>query len=81
MIKVFQTGGFNKNWDKIWLLNKLDDEFIIEFNENDPDYLIYNVFDKYDVDLNLNFKNSVKIAFYTENIMVDINYADYIIGN
>ena len=65
----------------IWLLNKLDDEFIMEFNENDPDYLIYNVFDKYDVDLNPNFKNSIKIAFYTENIMVDINYADYIIGN
>ena len=65
----------------IWLLNKLDDEFIMEFNETDPDYLIYNVFDKYDVDLNPNFKNSIKIAFYTENIMVDINYADYIIGN
>ena len=81
MIKVFQTGGWNKNWDKIWLLNKLNDEFIIEFNETDPDYLIYNVFDKYDVDLNPNFKNSIKIAFYTENIMVDINYADYIIGN
>ena len=80
-IKVFQTGGWNKTWDRIWLLNKLDDEFIIEFNENDPDYLIYNVFDKYDVDLNPNFKNSIKIAFYTENIMVDINYADYIIGN
>jgi len=80
-IKVFQTGGCNKTWDMIWLLNKIDDEFIIEFNETDPDYLIYNVFDKYDVDLNPNFKNSIKIAFYTENIMVDINYADYIIGN
>ena len=81
LIKVFQTGGWNKNWDKNWLLNKLNDEFIIEFNETDPDYLIYNVFDKYNVDLNTRFKNSVKIAFYTENIMVDINYADYIIGN
>ena len=80
-IKVFQTGGWNKIWDRIWLLNKLDDEFIIEFNETEPDYLIYNVFDKYNVDLNPNFKKTIKIAFYTENIMVDINYADYIIGN
>ena len=80
-IKVFQTGGWNKTIDIIWFLDKIDDEFIIEFNETDPDYLIYNVFDKYDVDLNPNFKNSIKIAFYTENIMVDINYADYIIGN
>jgi len=81
LIKVFQTGGWNKTKDIIWFLDKIDDEFIIEFNETDPDYLIYNVFGEYNMDLNPNFKNSIKIAYYTENIMVDINYADYIIGN
>ena len=80
-IKVFQTGGWNKTWDIIWFLDKIDDEYIIEFNETDPDYLIYNVFGEYNMDLNPNFQNSIKIAYYTENIMVDINYADYIIGN
>ena len=82
-VKVLQTGIFNKTWNRIWLQSKLDDEFIIEFNETDPDYLIYNVYDIHkdnDMDLNIKFQNCIKIAFYTENIMIDMNYADYIIG-
>ena len=82
-VKVLQIGTFNKTWNRIWLQSKLDDEFIIEFNETDPDYLIYNVYDIHkdnDMDLNIKFQNCIKIAFYTENIMIDMNYADYIIG-
>ena len=57
----------------------LGDEFILEFVEDNPDYLIYNVFDK--VDVFNKYNNSIKIAIYTENEMPDFNIGDYIIGH
>ena len=62
-----------------FLNNKLGDEFVIEITPNNPDYLIYNCFNNDDI--NRKYNNAIKIAFYTENIMVDINNADYIFGN
>ena len=59
--------------------NKLGDEFILEFVEDNPDYLIYNVFDN--VDVFNKYNNSIKIAIYTENEMPDFNIGDYIIGH
>ena len=56
--------------------NKLDDEFILKDN---PDYLIYNVFTNEDI--YSKYTNSIKIAIYTENVMPDLNLADYIIGH
>ena len=61
------------------LKNKLDDEFSIIFEEKNPDYLIYNVFS--DEDQKPEYQNAIKIAVYTENIIPDINSADYIIGH
>ena len=62
-----------------FLNNKLGDEFVIEITPNNPDYLIYNCFNNDDI--NRKYNNAIKIAFYTENIMVDINNSDYIFGN
>ena len=78
-IKIKSIGLFNKSYHINWLKKKLDDEFIIKFEEENPDYLIYNVFT--DEDINYKYKNSIKIAIYTENIMPDLNIADYIIAH
>ena len=78
-IRIKCIGLFDMERQIEWLKNKLDDEFIINIDENNPDYLLYNVFTKDDVDLN--YKNSIKIAFYTENVMPDLNLVDYAIGH
>ena len=62
-----------------WLKGKLDNEFILKLEEDNPDYLIYNVFTKND--FLFKFNKSIKIAYYTENSMPDLNLADYIIGH
>ena len=41
--------------------------------------MIYNVFDN--EDKNPKYHNAIRIAIYTENVMPDINYADYIISH
>ena len=79
VIKIKSTGQFNKESHLKWLKKKLDNEFILKFDEINPDYLIYNVFDN--EDQKHKYKNCIKIAIYTENIMPDINSADYIIGH
>ena len=78
-IKIKSIGLFNKSNHIKWLKNKLGDEFILEFVEDNPDYLIYNVFTNEDIYHKYN--NSIKIAIYTENVMPDLNLADYIIGH
>ena len=78
-IKVKSTGLFNKNFHFTWLKNKLEDDFNLKFDEQNPDYLIYNVFNNEDLDQK--YQNTIRIAIYTENIMPDINYADYIISH
>ena len=79
IIKIKCTGLFNRTYHLQWLKSKLDDEFQITIDENNPDYLIYNVFDN--EDQRLIYQNAIKIAIYTENVMPNINYADYIIGH
>ena len=46
--------------------------------KKNPDYLLYNVFGCRH--LKKIYKNSIKIAFLTENIIPDFNIADYAIG-
>ena len=79
VVKVKSTGLFNKTLHSIWLNNKLENNFNLKFEEQNPDYLIYNVFDN--EDKNPNYHNAIRIAIYTENVMPDINYADYIISH
>ena len=57
----------------------MKDKFIIKFNKNNPDYLIYNVFGT--EHLNPKYNNSIKIAFFTENKIPDFYEADYTIGH
>lgn len=63
-----------------WLKKVLEDEnFIIQYDYNNPDYLIFNKFGIRH--LNPKYKNAVKIAFYTENKIPDLSEADYAIGH
>jgi hypothetical protein len=79
IIKIKSTGLFNKLFHLKWLKSKLDDEFLLNFDDPNPDYLIYNVFNNEDI--KSTYKNAIKIAIYTENVMPDINHADYIMGH
>ncbi len=78
-IKIYSVDLFNKKNFLRWIKSKLKDSFIIKFDSNNPDYLIFNIFGK--EHLNKKYKNSVKIAIYTENKIPDFNYADYALGH
>ena len=54
-------------------------EYKIVIDNQNPDYLIYNVFD--DKDIKSKCNGCIRIAFYTENIMPDLNSADYAIAH
>ena len=79
VINIKSAGLFSKEYHMNWLKNKLEDEFIINVDESNPDYLIYNVFSNEDIIPK--YQNAIKIAIYTENTMPDINLADYAIGH
>ena len=78
-IRIKTIGLFNRSNFIRWLKSKLDDEFNLKFDEDNPDYLIYNIFTE--EDLNYKYKNLIKIAVFTENAIPDFNLADYIIGH
>ena len=52
--------------------------FHLFFNSNNPEYLIFNVFGM--KHLNPKYNNCVKIAYFTENIIPNLNTVDYAIG-
>ena len=72
---------FEDNHDYlIYILQKLlNTKYIIKITPENPDYLIYNVFNCNH--LNKTFTNSIKIAFFTENQIPDFNIADYAISH
>ena len=63
---------------KQWINDTLGNKFLFIFNSNIPEYLIFNVFGMRHLDPKYN--NCVKIAYFTENIIPDLNKADYAIG-
>ena len=63
---------------KKWLIKKLGNKFSFIFSSNNPDYLIYSVYGSTNLDSKYN--NCVRIAFFTENKIPDLNIADYAIG-
>ena len=79
VIKIKGTGLYNKKNNLKWLKRRLDDKFIIKYDDPNPDYLIYNSFDSQDI--SQKYKNAIRIAIYTENIYPDMNYADYILAH
>ena len=61
------------------LLKKLlKRKYRLEFNSDNPDYIIFDVFGC--SHLNETYQNSIKIAFFTENQIPDFNITDYAIG-
>ena len=78
-VNLYSVDLFSITIHKKWLKDKLKDKFIIRFNKNKPDYLIYNVFGN--EHLNPKYNKSIKIAIFTENIFPDFKEADYIIGH
>jgi hypothetical protein len=70
---------FYKGFNPDSFLKNLDNEkFIFKFSINNPDYLVYNTLSNNPY--SEKYKNSIKIAFYTENKIPDLNKADYAIG-
>lgn len=78
-IQIYSVDLFSFDFHKNWLMDKLKGKFIIKFNKNNPDYLIYNVFGT--EHLNPKYNNSIKIAILTENKIPDFYEADYAIGH
>lgn len=78
-IKLYSVDLFDNNRHRNYIKNMLKDQFIIKFDSEKPDYLIYNIFGS--EHLNPKYKNAVKIAFYTENKIPDFNEVDYAIGH
>lgn len=81
IIYLYTVGSSNKYYENLFRNNIIDglkDEFIFEFKSENPDYLIYDVFNcKF---LNSKYNNSIKIAYFTENQIPDFSRADYAIG-
>ena len=77
-ISLYSVDLFNPKGHKYWLHRKLKAKFKIKFDKNNPDYLIYNTFG--DEHLNQKYKNSIKIAIFTENKIPDLSEVDYAIG-
>ena len=77
-ISLYSVDLFDPKGHKLWIKRKLKAKFRIKFNKNNPDYLIYNIFGE--EHLNKKYKNSIKIAIFTENKIPDLNEVDYAIG-
>ena len=80
-IRLYSVGSrtnFFQNRLRNNVIEGLQDKFNFEFTFDNPDYLIYDIFN---CDfLNSKYNNTIKIAFFTENQIPDFNQADYAIG-
>ena len=81
MIYLYTVGSLNRYYEESFkkqIIDGLKDDFIFIFNSENPDYLIYDVFN---CDfLNSKYNNAIKISYYTENQIPDFSKADYAIG-
>ena len=81
IINIHSIGFSNPYYKNIIMKDMtklLEKKFIFNFTSENPDYLIYDVFSCDHIESK--YQNAIKIAFYTENIIPDFNYADYSIG-
>jgi len=69
---------FNESIFKQKIKILLKDKFRIKFDKDKPDYLFFNVFGN--EELNIKYKNAIKIAYFTENVIPDFFQCDYAIG-
>lgn len=70
---------FFKGFSRRWLESRIEDKFIIEYNKDNPDYLIFNVFGR--KHFNPKYKKAIKIGVLTENIIPNLNEIDYALGH
>ena len=75
-VKIFHR-NINIRWIKL-IRNDLKGKINIEIDENNPDYLIYATFGCEHI--LYKFNNTINIAFFTENQLPDLNFADYAVG-
>lgn len=61
---------------KVWLKNLTT--FYFEIHREKPDFLIYDVFGR--EHLKPKYNDSIKIAYYSENKIPDLNFADFAFG-
>jgi hypothetical protein len=81
IINIYSVGSSSTYYKNMLLKDMtklLENQYFFNFTSDNPDYLIYDVFNC--EQLELKYQNAIKIAFYTENIIPDFNYADYSIG-
>ena len=81
IIRIHTVDSFrdsNKNILRKVIIEGLEKKYIFHFTNNNPDYLIYDVFGCEHFDSK--YDNAIKIAFYTENQIPDFNKQDYAIG-
>ena len=81
IINYYCIGSLNTYYRDILIKDitkLLANKFIFNFTSNNPDYLIYDVLSC--EQLESKYNNSIKISFYTENIIPDFKDADYSIG-
>ena len=67
-LRLYTVGSSNEYYEKLYrnkLIEELQDNFNLEFTSDNPDYLIYDIFNCDFLDQK--YKNAVKIAFFTEN--------------
>ena len=77
-ITIYFVDLYNRNFREKWIKEALGDIFNIEFDSEKPDYIFFNIFGC--EHLNPKYKDSIKIAHFTENKIVNFNEADYAIG-
>ena len=70
----YQTPQINK------IIKMLSENYDIEIDENNPSYIFYNVF-RCEHFYDEKYNKSIKIAYYTENNIPDLNIADYAIAD
>ena len=78
VIKFTATGLYNEKSNINWLKQRISNNFILEYDDLNPDYIIYNVFN--DDNLKSKYQNIIRIAIYTENEIPNLNSADYSIA-
>ena len=77
-IILYSVDLYNPKRHRDWLLERIDNKFLLIFDPDNPDYLIFNVFGT--KHLNPKYNNSIKIAVFTENKIPDLNEVDYAMG-
>ena len=80
-LKIYITESYNKKIRKWFLADNLKDMFDIEYVDENPDYIIIDVFGYRNKTFNSSIINkAIKIGIFTENKIPDLNEFDYALG-